>query len=110
MEDREIERNRLAHGWSLIHIIMSITFMSEMVLSHPSFIVESYFSGLLLMHGQTINRENSTRLEHINIPSDQNFTREYKMLLCMIGIIEKILGLWDTNSFFLLLMWRVLGL
>jgi len=26
------------------------------------------------------------------------------MLLYMIGIIEKMLGIWDTNSFFLLLI------
>jgi len=26
----------------------------------------------------------------------------------MIGIMEKILGLWDANSFFPLLMWGVL--
>ena len=32
------------------------------------------------------------------------------MLLCMIGMIEKMLGLWGTNSFFPLLMWEVLGL
>jgi len=29
-------------------------------------------------------------------------TRDYRILLCMIGMMEKILGLWDTNSFFLL--------
>jgi len=67
--------------------------MSEMVLSCLSFMVESYFSSLLLMHRQTINRGNSTGLEYINIPSDQNFTRDYRMLLYMIGIMEKTLGL-----------------
>jgi len=45
------------------------------------------------MYRQTVNRENSTGLEHINIPSDQSFTRDYRILLYMIGIIEKMLGL-----------------
>jgi len=84
--------------------------MSEMVLSYPSSMVKSYFSSLLLMHGQTVNRGNSTGLGHINILSDQNFTRDYRILLYMIDIIEKILGLWNTNLFFFLLMWEVLGL
>ena len=30
-----------------------------------------------------------------------------RILLYMIGMIEKILGLWDTNSFILLFMWVV---
>ena len=83
---------------------MSIIFISEIVLSHPSSTVESYFSSLLLMYRQTMNRRNLTRLGHINIPSDQDFTRDYRILLCMIGMMEKTLGLWDTNLFFLLLM------
>ena len=37
-------------------------------------------------------------------------TKDYRMLLCMIGMMEKILGLWNTNLFFLLLMWGVLDL
>jgi len=110
MKDKEMERNGLAHRWSLIHATMPIVFMSEMVLSHPSFMVESYFSSLLLMHGQTMNRGNLTGLGHINILSDQNSTRDCRMLLCMIDMMEKMLGLWNTNSFFLLLMWGVLGL
>ena len=81
-----------------------------MVLSHPSSIVESYSSSLLLIHGQIMNRGNSTGLEHINIPLDLSSTRDFRMLLCMIGMIEKMLGLWNTNSFFFLLMWEVLDL
>jgi len=104
MEDREIEKNRLAHRWFLTHTTMYIIFISEMVLSYPSSIVESYFSSLLLIYRQTINRGNSTGLEHINILSDLSFTRDYRMLLYIIGMIEKMLGLWDTNLFFLLLM------
>ena len=72
---------------------MHIIFMSKMVLSYLSFIVKNYFSSLLLMYRQTVNRGNSTGLGHINIPSDQSFTRDYRMLLYMIGIIEKMLGL-----------------
>jgi len=104
MQDKEMERNMLAHRWCLIDATMPIVFMSEMVLSHLSFIVESCFSSLWLMHRQIVNRENSTRLGHINILLDLSFTRDFRMLLCMIGIMEKILGLWDTNSFFSLLM------
>jgi len=106
MEDKEMESSRLTHRWSLIYttIPIAIVFMSEIVLSHPSFMVESYFSSLLLMHGQTVNRGNSTGLGYINILSDQNSTRDYRMLLCMIDMIEKMLGLWDANSFFLLLI------
>ena len=89
---------------------MPIVFMSEMVLSHLSSMVGSCSSSLLLMHGQIVSRENSTGLEHINIPSDLSSTRDYRMLLCMICMIEKMLGLWNTNSFFPLLIWGVLGL
>jgi len=112
MKDKEMKKNRLTHRWSLIHATMSIAivFMSEIVLSYPSFMVESYFSSLLLMHGQTVNRGNSTGLEHINILSDQNSTRDYRILLCIIDMMEKMLGLWNANSFFLLLIWGVLGL
>jgi len=84
--------------------------MSEIVFSHPSFMVESCFSSLLLIHRQTVDRENLTGLEHINIPSNLSFTRDYRMLLYIIGMIEKILSLWNTNSFFFLLIWTVLGL
>jgi len=89
---------------------MSIVFMSEIVLSHLSFIVESSSSSLWLMHGQIVSRGNSTGLGHINILLDLSFTRDFRMLLYMIGMMEKILGLWDASSFFPLLMWGVLGL
>jgi len=78
--------------------------MSEIVLSHLSFMVETCFSSLLLMHGQIVSRGNSTGLGHINILLDLSSTRDYRMLLYMIGMMEKMLGLWDTNSFFPLLM------
>jgi len=51
-----------------------------------------------------MSRENSTRLGHINILLDLSFTRDFRMLLCMIGMMEKIWDLWDINSFFPLLM------
>jgi len=89
---------------------MPIVFISEMVLSHLSSMVESCFSSLLLMHGQIMSRGDLTRLGHINILLDLSFTRDYRMLLCMIGMIEKMLGFWGVNSFFPLLMWGVLGL
>jgi len=60
------------------------------------------------MHRQIVSRENSTGLEHINILLDLSSTRDFRMLLCIIDIMEKILGLWDANSFFSLLMWGVL--
>jgi len=93
MQDKEMGRNALAHRWCLIHATMPIVFMSEMVLSYLSFMVESCFSSLLLMHGQIVSRGNSTGLEHINILLDLSSTRVYRMLLCMIGMMEKILGL-----------------
>jgi len=62
------------------------------------------------MHGQIVSRRDLTGLEHINILLDLSFTRDFRMLLCMISIMEKMLGFWDANSFFPLLMWRVLGL
>jgi len=104
MKNREIKRNRLAHRWSLIHATMHIVFMLEMVLSYISSIVESYFSSLLLMHGQIVNRGNSIGLGHINILSDLSSTRDYRMLLYIIDMMEKILGIWNVNSFFLLLI------
>ena len=110
MQDKEMERNGLAHRWCLIDATMPIVFMSEMVLSHLSSMVESCFSSLLLMHGQIVSREDLTGLEHINILLDLSFTRDYRMLLCMIGMMEKMLEFWGTNSFFPLLMWGVLGL
>ena len=89
---------------------MPIVFISEIVLSHLFSMVESSSSSLLLMHRQIVSKGNSTGLEHINILLDLSSTKNYRMLLCMIDIIEKMLGLWDTNSFFLLFMWKVLGL
>jgi len=105
-----MKRNVLAHRWYLIHAIMPIVFMSEMVLSLLSSMVESCSSSLWLMHGQIVSRGNSTGLGHINILLDLSSTRDFRMLLCMIGMMEKILGLWNANSFFPLLIWRVLGL
>ena len=43
-------------------------------------------------------------LGHINILLDLSFTRDYRILLYMIGMMEKMLGFWGTNSFFSLLM------
>jgi len=34
MQSKEMGRNMLAHRWCLIHVTMSIVFMSEIVLSH----------------------------------------------------------------------------
>jgi len=110
MQDKEIERNRLAHRWFLIDATMPIIFMSEMVLSLLFSMVKSFSSSLWLMHRQIVSRRNSTGLGHINILLDLSSTRDFKMLLYMIGMMEKILGLWDINSFFPLLMWGVLGL
>jgi len=47
-----------------------------------------------------MDKENSTGLEHINIPSDLSFIRDYRMLLYIIDIMEKMLSLWNTNLFF----------
>jgi len=110
MQGKEIERNGLAHRWYLTCATMPIIFMSEMVLSHLSSMVESSSSSLLLMYRQIVSRENSTRLGHINILLDLSSTKDHSILLYMIGMMEKMLGLWDTNSFFPLLMWGVLGL
>jgi len=110
MQGKEMERNTLAHKWFLTCATMPIAFMSGMVLSYLSSMVESSFSSLWLIHGQIVSRGNSTRLGHINILLDLSSTRDYRMLLCMIGMMEKMLGLWDANSFFPLLMWEVLGL
>jgi len=83
--------------------------MLEMVLNHLSSMVESCSSSLWLMHGQIVSRGNLTGLGHINILLDLSSIRDYRIPLCMIGMMEKMLGLWDTNSFFLFLMWGVLG-
>ena len=90
--------------------MLPIIFMLEMVLSHLSSMVESYFSSLLLIHGQIVSRGDLTELGHINILLDLSFTRDYRILLYIIGMMKKMLGFWDTNSFFSLLMWGVLGL
>jgi len=100
MQGKEMERNRLTHKWFLICTTMPIIFMSEMVLSYLSFMVKSSSSSLLLMHGQIVSRENSTGLGHINILLDLSSIRNYRMLLYIIDMMEKMLGLWDTNSFF----------
>jgi len=92
MQDKEIEKNMLAHRWFLIDATMSIIFMLEIVLSHLSSMMKSYFSSLLLMHGQIVNRGDLTGLGHINILLDLSFTRNYRILLYMIGMMEKILG------------------
>ena len=110
IQGKGMERNTLAHRWCLIHATMPIVFMLEMVLNYLSSMVESSSSSLLLMHRQIVSRGNLTGLGHINILLDLSFTRDFRMLLCMIGMIEKILGLWDANLFFPLLMWGVLGL
>ena len=110
MQDKEIKRNGLAYKWFLIDATMSIIFMLETVLSYFSSMVESYFSSLLLMHGQIVSRGDLTGLGHINILLDLSFTRDYRILLCIIDIMEKMLGFWDVNSFFPLFIWGVLGL
>jgi len=110
IQGKGMERNTLAHRWCLIHATMPIVFMLEMVLNYLSSMVESSSSSLLLMHRQIVSRGNLTGLGHINILLDLSFTRDFRMLLCMIGMMEKILDLWDANSFFPLLMWEVLGL
>jgi len=105
-----MERNGLAHRWFLIDATMPIVFMPEMVLSYLSSMVKSCFSSLLLMHGQIVSRGDLTRLGYINILLDLSFTRNYRMLLCIIDMMEKILEFWSVNSFFSLLIWEVLGL
>ena len=104
IQGKEMGRNKLAHRWCLIHATIPIVFMSEMVLSHLSSMVESSSSSLLLIYRQIVSRGNLTGLGHINILLDLSFTRDYRMLLYMIGMMEKMLGLWDTNSFFSLII------
>jgi len=93
MQGKEMGRNMLTHRWCLIHTTMPIVFMSEMVLSHLSSMVESSSSSLLLMYRQIMNKENSTGLGHINILLDLSSIRDYRMLLYMIDMIEKMLDL-----------------
>jgi len=104
MQGKGMERNTFAHRWCLIHATIPIIFMLEMVLNYLSSMVKSSSSSLLLMHRQIVSRGNSTGLEYINILLDLSSIKDYRMLLCIIGIMEKMLGLWDANSFFLLLM------
>ena len=89
---------------------MPIVYISEKVLNYLSSMIENCSSNLLLMHRQTMNRGNLTRLEYISILLDLSSTRDFRILLYMIDIMVKMLGLWDTNSFFSLLMWGVLDL
>jgi len=93
MQGKEMGRNMLTHRWCLIHTTMPIVFMSEMVLSHLSSMVESSSSSLLLMYRQIMNKENSTGLGHINILLDLSSIKDYRMLLYMIDMIEKMLDL-----------------
>ena len=93
IQDREKERKGLAYSMYLIHAIMPIVYMLEKVLNHLSFMVGSCFSNLLLMHRQTVNKENSTGLGHISTLSDQSSTRDYRMLLYMIDMMVKMLDL-----------------
>jgi len=104
MQDKEMERNRLTYRWFLINATMLIIFMLEMVFSYLSSMVESSSSSLWLIHRQIMSRGNLTGLGHINILLDLSSTRDFRMLLCMIGMMEKMLGFWDANSFFPLLM------
>jgi len=82
-----------AYRWFLTYTAMPTIFILEMVFSHLSSVVESYSSSLLLIHRQTVNRKNLTGLGHINILSDLSSTRNYRILPCIIDIIEKIIGL-----------------
>jgi len=66
MVDREKGRKELTHNVFLIDAIMPIIYILEMVLNHLSFMVKSYSNNLLLMHGQTVNKGDLTRLEHIS--------------------------------------------
>ena len=93
MQDREKERKGLAHSVYLIYAIMPIIYILEKVLNHLSFMVGSCFSNLLLMHGQTMNKENSTGLGYISTLSDQSSTRDYRILMYMIDMIVKMLDL-----------------
>jgi len=79
---------------------MPIVYISEKVLNYLSSMIENCSSNLLLMHRQTMNRGNLTRLEYISILLDLSSTRDFRILLYMIDIMVKMLGLWDTNSFF----------
>jgi len=51
-----------------------------------------------------MSRGNSTGLGYINILLDLSYIRDFRMLLCIIGMMEKILDLWDVSLFFPLLI------
>jgi len=83
-----MERNELAQRWCLIYATMPIVFMSEMVLSHLSSMIESYSSSLLMMQVQIMRKLNWAGT-HLDLSS----TRDYRILLCMIGMMKKMLYL-----------------
>ena len=93
MQDQKKRKKKLTHSVYLIYAIISIVYMLKKVLSYLSFIVESCFSNLLLIHRQIVSKENSTGLEYISILLDLSFIKDFKILLYMIDIIVKILGL-----------------
>ena len=93
MQDKEKRKKKLTHSVYLIYAIISIVYMLGKVLSYLSFIVESCSSNLLLIHGQIVSKENSTRLEHISTLLDLSFIKDFKILLYIIDIMVKILGL-----------------
>jgi len=104
MQDKEKKKKEFTHSVYLIYAIMPIIYILGKILSHLSFMVKSYSSNLVLMHRQIISKENSTRLVYISILLNLSFIKNFRILLYMINIIVKMLGLWDTNSFFLPLM------
>jgi len=96
MQGKEIGRNGLAHRWCLIYYYAYHLHIRDGP-QLPLFYGGKLFQQLL-MHRQIVSRGNSTGLGHINILLDLSSTRDYRMLLCMIGIIEKILGLWCKRN------------
>jgi len=104
MQDKEKKKKEFTHSVYLIYAIIPIIYILGKILSHLSFMVKSYSSNLVLMHRQIISKENSTRLVYISILLNLSFIKNFRILLYMINIIVKMLGLWDTNSFFLPLM------
>jgi len=104
MQDKEKKKKEFTHSVYLIYAIIPIIYILGKILSHLSFMVKSYSSNLVLMHRQIISKENSTRLVYISILLNLSFIKNFRILLYMINIIVKMLGLWDTNSFFFPLM------
>jgi len=43
IQDKEMGKNKLTHKWFLTYATMPTIFMSEIVLSHPSSMIESYY-------------------------------------------------------------------